>query len=109
MAIVDVVVTYIQGRGPLWKIFWIWGVALSWVLFALFMLAAWLAGVNWFVFVITAMVMVPYTAWVIVSVWECSFNVENPVWGWVARALTGFWVMNIGIAGGLLLSRLVLG
>ncbi len=35
----NVLAYYWRGEGPLWRVFWLWGVLGSWILFALFALA----------------------------------------------------------------------
>lgn len=108
MKIAETLIEYAEGEGPLWTLFWLWGVALSWILFVLFGLIALAAGINWWLFSVVAAVMLPYTAWIVVSVWQCAFNVTNDLWGYIARCATVVWAFNVGIAGGLLLSELVL-
>jgi|GEM_PF-1618583 len=100
---------YADGHAPLWQVFWLWGVALSWILFGVFWVLANAMGLNWGLFTVATVVMMPYTAWILVSVWQCAFNVGNDLWGYLARALTLVWAVNIGVAAGLLLSELVLG
>ncbi len=100
---------YSEGKAPLWKAFWIWGVALSWILFGLFTLLTSAVGLNWFVLTLATIVMMPYTAWILVAVWLCAFNVGNDLWGYLARFLTVVWALNIGLAAGLLLTELVIG
>ena len=52
--------------------------------------------------------MVPYTTWILTSVWMCARNVGNPMWGDAARFLTFIWALNVGVVGGWMLSELVL-
>lgn len=100
---------YSEGNAPLWKAFWVWGVALSWILFGLFTLLTSAIGLNWGVFMLATVVMMPYTAWILVAVWLCAFNVGNDLWGYIARFLTVVWALNIGLAAGLLLTELAVG
>jgi hypothetical protein len=99
---------YADGHGPLWQAFWIWGVALSWILFGVFWFLGNAMGLTWGLFALATIVMMPYTAWILVSVWQCAFNVGNELWAYLARAVTLIWAANIGVAGGILLSELVL-
>jgi len=107
-ALVDFLVYYAEGDAPLWKAFWLWGVVLSWILFAAFATAINSVGISWLLFAVATIVMIPYTAWILVAVWRCAFNVRNDLWGYLARFLTVVWSLNIGIAAGLLVSELAL-
>lgn len=99
---------YAEGHAPLWKAFWIWGVALSWVLFAVFYAVVTVTGVTWPLFIVATIIMVPYTAWILVAVWLCAFNTQNDLWGYAARFLTIVWSANIGLAAGFLMAELIL-
>lgn len=98
---------YVTGEGPLWKVFWLYGVIGSWALFGLFYLGLQTVGINWGLFLVSAIVMLPYTAWILTSVWMCAHNVRNLAWGDAARFVTFIWALNIGLVGGWLVSRLV--
>ena len=43
-----------------------------------------------------------YTVWIVVSVWRCAFNVEKPLYGHMARALTVAWAINAVLVLGFL-------
>jgi hypothetical protein len=49
-------------------------------------------GSGWFQLVLAA--LAPYTVWIVISVWRCAFNVEKPLYGHIARALTVSWAIN---------------
>lgn len=100
---------YWRGEGPLWRVFWLWGVLGSWILFGLFALAMHEAGLSWPLFLVAAAIMVPYTTWILTSVWQCAHNVGNDVWSNLARFLTLIWALNIGVFGGFLLVDLLSG
>jgi len=80
------------GHTPLWLAFWVYGVLASQLLFAGILrrsrdvstlaLAAMLAG------------FLLYTAWIMRTVWCNAFNVENRIFGHMARALTVVWALN---------------
>lgn len=106
--VVGFLLHYSEGHAPLWKAFWLWGFALSWILFALFAGLASAIGVTWGLFALATVVMVPYTAWILVSVWCCAFNVDNDLWGYIARFLTIVWSLNVGLVAGVLLTELAL-
>ena len=103
----NVVTYYLSGQGPLWRVFWLWGVVGSWILFALFYAALQTMGITWLLVVVSGIIMLPFTAWILTSVWMCARNVNNPGWGDAARFLTFIWAINIGVVGGWLLTQLV--
>lgn len=105
----NVILYYLNGEGPLWKLFWLWGVLLSWVLFGLFYLASTTMGVSWGLFIISGAIMLPYSIWLLVSIWMCAGNTSNDFWGRAARFLTLIWSLNIGATAGFLLTDLVIG
>lgn len=85
---------YWSGRGALWKVYWLYGVAgstvLSAIIFLLFDRGA--VGSPWFQLVL--LIAAAYTAWIVISVWRCAFNVDDERYGHVARALTVAWTIN---------------
>lgn len=91
--------TYWGGEGPLWEVFWIWGVVGSWILAALFLAAVLTMGISWGLFLVTAIVMLAYTVWILVSVWRCAENASEEHWGAIARALTVAWALNVILVG----------
>lgn len=81
-----------RGEQPLWKVFWVYGVAASSALIALY-------GIGFYVDRIALrqellLGFVPYTVWILVSVWRCANNAENEFWGLMARLLTVAWACN---------------
>ncbi len=104
----NVVKRHLRGEGRLWSVFWIWGVLGSWILFGVFYAALQAIGITWTLFFASAVVMLPYTTWILTSVWMCARNVGNPMWGDAARFLTFIWALNVGAVGGWMLSGLVL-
>lgn len=99
---------YLNGHGPLWRLFWLWGVVGSWILFAIFYTALQQVGITWGLFVVSGIIMLPYTGWVLTSVWMCAGNVGNKMWGDAARFLTIIWALNIGSVGGWMLYQLAI-
>ena len=85
---------YWRGQGPLWKAYWLYGVLGSNVLAGILLLLMQRSAPagGWFQLVL--LVLVAYTVWIVISVWRCAFNVENPVYGHMARALTVTWAIN---------------
>lgn len=98
----DGIRTYWRGQGPLWKVFWLWGVVGSWILAGLFG-AAWATlGMSWGLYTVTGVVMIAYTVWILVSVWRCARNSTTEHWGQIARFLTVAWALNIVLVGAFL-------
>lgn len=85
---------YWRGHGPLWKAYWLYGVLGSNVLTIILF---WLIqrgphGTFWSQVVL--LLLAAYTVWIVVSVWRCADNVETPLYGHMARALTVAWAIN---------------
>ena len=108
------VVRYWRGNGPLWRAYWLYGVLGSMILTALILIPE-LNG--WFSLQILATVLAAgavYTAWIVVSIWRCAFNIENEplgidrdTWAMLARWLTVAWVCNVlGLSALLMASHL---
>ena len=98
---------YWRGDGPLWKVYWLYGVLGSNVL-ALILLLLMQEGAiasGWFQLVL--LLLAVYTVWIVVSVWRCAFNVENPMYGHMARALTVAWAINALLVLGFLELRVL--
>jgi len=81
-----------RGEEPLWKVFWIYGVAVSCSVVAVYIAAFDDAHV------LLRQILLPcfaaYTAWVLVSVWRCADRTEEKFWGMLARFLTVAWAGN---------------
>jgi hypothetical protein len=86
-------VRYVPQHAPLWKVFWLYGVIPSNLLWALVWLM--IRG-NAATGAISAMfvVLLAYTAWIVLAVWRCADNVQKPVYGVMARWLTVAWAIN---------------
>jgi len=88
-----------RGEERLWRVFWVYGVALSIVGFfgslAVELGTAMSSGVvgtpsesTWFLYYhIWLAVSECYWVWLGVSLWRCAFNVQRRVWGHGARTL----------------------
>ena len=88
------VASYWSGRGPLWKIYWLYGVLGSNVLVLILLLLMRSGAIASVWFQIVLVLLAAYTVWIVVSVWRCAFNVEEPMYGHMARALTVAWAIN---------------
>ena len=85
---------YWRGHGRLWKAYWLYGILGSNVLALILLLLMQRGAIGnvWFQFVL--LLLAAYTVWIVVSVWRCAFNVEKPMYGHMARALTVAWAIN---------------
>lgn|SRR5690606_35966515 len=81
-----------RGQAPLWMVFWIYGVAVSSVIIALYV-SALLSGQRLLQQGLL-LVFAFYTLWILVSVWRCAGNVRERFWGVLARFLTIAWAGN---------------
>ena len=75
-----------RGEEPLWKVFWVYGVATSVLVVALYVVAFYDGHMA------LRQVLLPcfaaYTAWILVSVWRCASNTSEKLWSTLARFLT---------------------
>lgn len=81
-----------RGQQPLWKVFWLYGVGVSGVLIATYLLAFLADAVA--LRQILVLCFVPYTVWILVSIWRCSNNAREQFWRMLARFLTVAWACN---------------
>jgi len=81
-----------RGEEPLWKVFWVYGVATSVTIVALYVIAFYDGRMA------LRQVLLPcfaaYTAWILVSVWRCASNTNEKLWSTLARFLTVAWAGN---------------
>jgi hypothetical protein len=81
-----------HGEEPLWKVFWVYGVATSVTIVALYVIAFYDGRMA------LRQVLLPcfaaYTAWILVSVWRCASKPNEKLWGTLARFLTVAWAGN---------------
>ena len=85
---------YWRGNGPLWKVYWVYGVLGSNVLVLILLLLIQRSALGSVWFQLVLVLLGAYTVWIVVAVWRCAFNVENPLYGHMARALTVAWAIN---------------
>lgn len=81
-----------RGQEPLWKVFWLYGVATSSLMIAIYVFAFVVERVA--LRQILVICFAPYTAWTLVSVWRCANNAREQFWGMLARFLTVAWAFN---------------
>lgn len=88
-----------QGRLPLGRVFWIYGVLSSAGIGALYVLAGEAGRLNLQQGVL--IVLVGYTVWILVAVWRCAEQ-ASPRWRMFARSLTVAWALNTIMVAGFL-------
>jgi hypothetical protein len=81
-----------RGEQPLWKVFWLYGVATSSAMIAIYVIAFFIDRVA--LRQILLLCFAPYTAWILVSVWRCADNTHEWLWTLLARFLTVAWACN---------------
>ncbi len=84
---------YLFGEGPLWKVFWLYGVVPSNLLLATILVMLKSDSRNSVLYALLA-VLVIYTAWIVTAVWRCADNVRTVQYGIIARWLTVAWAIN---------------
>ena len=93
---------YWRGNGPLWKVYWLYGVLGSNVLVLILLLLMERSALGSVWFQLVLLLLAVYTVWIVVAVWRCAFNVVNPLYGHMARALTVAWAINAFLVLGFL-------
>ena len=91
----DLLLSYWNGKQKLWKAFWLVGFVLQFVLiifFGIFNLIGIALGLTWSLKIIIFLINIIYTIWVLVSIWNCAYNVKNKIWGDLSRVIV---VLNV--------------
>ena len=87
--------SYWNGKQKLWKAFWIMGFVFQ-ILFFYFLLflsyIGFLFGLTWSIKVTIFLISNIYTIWILVSIWNCAYNVKNKIWGDLSRVIV---VLNV--------------
>ena len=89
----SLLLSYWNGERKLWKAFWIMGFVFQ-ILFFYFLLflsyIGILFGLTWSIKVIIFLISNIYTIWILVSIWNCAYNVQNKIWGDLSRVIVVF-------------------
>ena len=87
--------SYWNGKQKLWKAFWVMGFVFQ-ILFFYFLLfllyLGSLIGLTWSIKIIVFLISNIYTIWILVSIWNCAYNVKNKIWGNLSRVIV---VLNV--------------
>jgi hypothetical protein len=93
-------VTYWRGDGPLWRVYWLYGVLISTILAGIYATA--LANNSIWLQQLLLPIFVAYTGWIVVSVWRCAPNASQEIYTVLARWLTVAWAINAILLAGFL-------
>lgn len=88
------IVAHWRGRGRLGTVFWVWGVAVSTAVTAVFLALTAAGGTGFVIGQLLLLAFVPYTVWILVSVWRCAPNTPVEWQAVAARWLTVAWAIN---------------
>jgi len=87
--------SYCYGEQKLWKAFWLLGFVFQ-ILFFYFLLFLLYVGLllklTWSIKITIFLLSNIYTVWILVSIWNCAYNVKNKIWGDISRLVV---VLNI--------------
>ena len=91
----DFLLSYWKGEKKLWKAFWVMGFVFQILIFyfLLFLLYAGQSiGLTWSIKITVFLISNIYTIWILVSIWNCAYNVKKKIWGDLSRVIV---VLNI--------------
>ena len=87
--------SYWDGKQKLWKAFWLLGFIFQ-ILFFYFLLFLLYVGMllklTWSIKITIFLLSNIYTVWILVSIWNCAYNVKNKIWGDISRVIV---VLNV--------------
>ena len=87
--------SYWNGEQKLWKAFWLMGFVFQ-ILFLNFLLVLLyfgvLIGLTWSIKVTIFLLSNIYQIWILVSIWNCAYNVRNKTWGHLSRSIV---ILNV--------------
>jgi hypothetical protein len=99
---------YWRGEGSLSRVFWWYGVIPSTLAVALVAWAAATGRIGDGALAVLIVVLLAYTAWILVSVWRCAERRGiDDRYGVMARWLTVAWAINAVLVAGFVLLTLV--
>ena len=82
--------SYWNGKQKLWKAFWLMGVVFQILFFfflSLILVIGLALGLTWSIKIFIFLVSNIYTIWILVSIWNCAYNVKKKIWGDLSRLL----------------------
>ena len=87
--------SYWNGNEKLWKAFWLMGFVFQIILFYSLIFILYIGlffGLTWSIKITIFIVSNLYTIWILVSIWNCAYNVKNKIWGDISRVIV---VLNV--------------
>ncbi len=96
----------LQGRTPLARVFWFYGVIPSNAFWAVIFYLLWARAEPTITSVALLLVLL-YTVWIVWAVWRCADNVHQERYGVMARWLTVAWAINTVLLVGFLQLELI--
>ena len=82
--------SYWNGKQKLWKAFWLMGFVFQILFFfflSLILVIGLALGLTWSIKIFIFLVSNIYTIWILVSIWNCAYNVKKKIWGDLSRLL----------------------
>ena len=87
--------SYWDGEQKLWKAFCLLGFIFQ-ILFFYFLLFLLYVGMllklTWSIKITVFLLSNIYTVWILVSIWNCAYNVKDKIWGDISRVIV---VLNV--------------
>tara|TARA_B100001123_G_scaffold432524_1_gene555729 strand:- start:594 stop:965 length:372 start_codon:yes stop_codon:yes gene_type:complete len=87
--------SYWNGNEKLWKAFWLMGFVFQIIIFYSLIFILYIGlffGLTWSIKITIFIVSNLYTIWILVSIWNCAYNVKNKIWGDISRVIV---VLNV--------------
>ena len=91
----DFLLSYWKGEKKLWKAFWVMGFVFQILIFYFLLFLLYIGqfiGLTWSIKITVFLISNIYTIWILVSIWNCAYNVKKKIWGDLSRVLV---VLNI--------------
>ena len=87
--------SYWDGEQKLWKAFWVMGFVFQILIFYFLLFLLYVGqfiGLTWSIKITVFLISNIYTIWILVSIWNCAYNVKKKIWGDLSRVIV---VLNI--------------
>ena len=91
----DFLLSYWKGKQKLWKAFWVMGFVFQILIFYFLLFLLYVGqfiGLTWSIKITVFLISNIYTIWILVSIWNCAYNVKKKIWGDLSRVIV---VLNI--------------
>ena len=91
----DFLLSYWKGEKKLWKAFWVMGFVFQILIFYFLLFLLYVGqfiGLTWSIKITVFLISNIYTIWILVSIWNCAYNVKYKFWGALSRVIV---VLNI--------------